>query len=233
MDRAFRGIWFPAEVYEDERLNWTDRVLLMEINSLDNDRGCFASNDYFAKFLRVSDRTVRESLARLRDLGLVTQESFDGRERVLHTTMRYGSGQTGSLVPGRPEENFHHNNTVNNPSNIPPVVVSKDTPTSPKGEDVAFDAFWAAYPRRVGKPAALRAWKALHVTALDIKPIMDGLAAHKRSEQWQRNNGQFIPHPSTWLNQRRWDGMAPDQPVNITNDVPRRSGFQRYGDGAD
>jgi hypothetical protein len=108
-------------------------------------------------------------------------------------------------------------------------------PSSPKGEDapLGFDDFWAAYPRRVGKPAALRAWRSLHVNALDIPRIMDGLAVHKRSEQWTKSNGQFIPYPSTWLNQRRWDGMTPDQPVNITNDEPPRRGFIRYGDGAD
>ena len=52
--RQFLGIWIPREIYLNKNLNWTDKILFVEINSLDNERGCFASNDYFAEFLSVS-----------------------------------------------------------------------------------------------------------------------------------------------------------------------------------
>lgn len=120
--------------------------------------------------------------------------------------------------------------TEKNPEQIDPSTINNPS-TKDQNTPAWFDQFWTQYPKKVGKPAALTAWRKLHVTALDIKPIMDGLAAQKRSEQWTKNGGQFIPHPSTWLNQRRWEGTQPDEPVKITNDEPRRSGFQRYGDG--
>ena len=48
--RDFKGVWFPAEVWLDERLTALDKFILMEIDSLDNDDGCYASNEHLAKF---------------------------------------------------------------------------------------------------------------------------------------------------------------------------------------
>ena len=38
---------------------------------------------------------------------------------------------------------------------------------------------------------------------------MESLEKHKRSDQWTKDGGQFVPHPATWLNQKRWQGDAP------------------------
>jgi hypothetical protein len=73
--------------------------------------------------------------------------------------------------------------------------------TKAKAEpDPDFATFWAAYPRKAAKPAALRAWGK---TAKDRPPLADilaAIAAHRR--QWA--DPQFIPHPATWLNAHRW-----------------------------
>jgi hypothetical protein len=69
--------------------------------------------------------------------------------------------------------------------------------------DDEFEKVWKAYPRKIGKQAAMQAWK----KAKDKPPLVDILQAiekAKQSEQWTKENGQFIPHPSTWLNQGRW-----------------------------
>lgn len=67
-----------------------------------------------------------------------------------------------------------------------------------------FDEFWAAYPRKVAKLAAIRAWdKAVKMASAE--EIIAAVEAQKKvCEQWQRDGGQFIPHPATWLNQGRW-----------------------------
>lgn len=66
-----------------------------------------------------------------------------------------------------------------------------------------FKSFWQAFPRKVGKEAALKAW----MKAKRKPPLQDILAAlesAKQSEQWTKSGGQFIPHPATWINQGRW-----------------------------
>lgn len=65
-----------------------------------------------------------------------------------------------------------------------------------------FLAFWAAYPRKTGKGAAWRAWKR-------EKPVLSvalaALAVVSGSDQWKREGGRFVPHPATWISQRRWE----------------------------
>ena len=68
----------------------------------------------------------------------------------------------------------------------------------------AFDAFWKAYPRKVGKGKALESW-------IKKSPPLDKclrtLSLLVQTDQWRREEGRFIPHPATWLNQGRWDDV--------------------------
>lgn len=76
---------------------------------------------------------------------------------------------------------------------------------NPFFNDPAFVAFWKAYPRKVGKGAARKVWTRLKPDAALQERILKAVEAAKRSPDWLREAGQFIPHPSTWLNQERWD----------------------------
>jgi uncharacterized protein YdaU (DUF1376 family) len=74
----------------------------------------------------------------------------------------------------------------------------------PYSED--FESFWTAYPRKVGKGAAWKAWKAAKTKPVQ-ETILSAVQAAKRSDQWTKDGGQFIPHPATWINQGRWDDV--------------------------
>jgi hypothetical protein len=67
-----------------------------------------------------------------------------------------------------------------------------------------FDAFWRAYPRKTGKGDARNKF-AKALTKTTFETIMTALERVKGSAQWQRDGGQYIPYPATWLNQERWD----------------------------
>ena len=77
-------------------------------------------------------------------------------------------------------------------------------PLPPKGENDGFEKFWIAYPRKTAKAAALKSWKKTKPDAEMQETILSALEQHKKTEQWTRDKGQFIPHPATWLNQCRW-----------------------------
>lgn len=82
----------------------------------------------------------------------------------------------------------------------------------------SFDEFWAAYPRKVGKGAARKAYaKAIRIASHD--DIMFGLS--QQIPAMQSKEKQFVPHPGTWLNQERWSD-EPEQP----NPVAGRAGSQ-------
>lgn len=75
------------------------------------------------------------------------------------------------------------------------------TGTRPSG---GFDAFWAAYPSKVGKAPALKAFEKIDPDEALLRDMLAALADQKRSVKWLKDGGQFIPNPATWLNQQRW-----------------------------
>ena len=67
-----------------------------------------------------------------------------------------------------------------------------------------FELFWNEYPRKVGKTNAYKSWDKQNLDSLSEK-IIKKVKEYKNNQQWQKENGQFIPHPTTWLNQGRWE----------------------------
>ncbi len=87
-NRSFKGIWIPAEIWLCNELSIMDVILLSEIDSLDKEKGCFASNGYLSKFLGISKINVSKHIKKLKTLGLIYQESFDGRKRILRSNVK-------------------------------------------------------------------------------------------------------------------------------------------------
>ena len=73
----------------------------------------------------------------------------------------------------------------------------------------AFEVFWTAYPRHTDKQAALRAFEKLKPDETMMQTILGAIERQKESPQWTKDGGQFIPHPATWLNGRRWEDEMP------------------------
>lgn len=87
------------------------------------------------------------------------------------------------------------------------------TPPSESPEQV-FDRFWSLYPRKVGKANAQKAWAKLKVDSTLFDRMAAALAAWSVSPDWTKDNGQFVPHPATWLNGKRWEDELP-VPANV------------------
>ena len=85
MKRDFKGVWIPAALWLEPDTNITEKCLLVEIDSLDNDpeKGCFASNEYLGKFIGVSAGRCANMVSDLKKRGYVEQVIFDGRNRGL------------------------------------------------------------------------------------------------------------------------------------------------------
>lgn len=71
-----------------------------------------------------------------------------------------------------------------------------------------FDLFWNAYPKKKSKADAEKAFKKLNPDKQLLDTMLGALEEQKRSQDWKRDNGQFIPYPATWLNGRRWEDDA-------------------------
>lgn len=85
-----------------------------------------------------------------------------------------------------------------------------------------FEEFWKVYPKKQDKQNALRAWKKLKPDAETQRKIMAAVRSQRDSPQWNKDGGQYIPLPSTWLNGRRWEDQA------VTGLTGKRVSAQMY-----
>ena len=89
------------------------------------------------------------------------------------------------------------------PNRLPRVEESKSKSKSRVRVEVddGFDLFWNTYPRKVGKGKAEEAWIK---NKPNVEDVLKTLSWQKQSKQWFKENGAFIPNPSTYINQKRW-----------------------------
>lgn len=81
--RAFKGIWIEKNIWLDEDLSITEKAFLAEISSLDNEHGCFASNEYFARFSKLSKSRVSSIISTLVEKNKITSEIiYEGKQVV-------------------------------------------------------------------------------------------------------------------------------------------------------
>lgn len=71
-------------------------------------------------------------------------------------------------------------------------------------EEIAFNEFWSAYPKKVNKKGCYKSFCKIKNLKEEMPLIMSALERFKASKGWQKDNGQFIPHPTTFINQERW-----------------------------
>ena len=86
--------------------------------------------------------------------------------------------------------------------------------------EARFDRFWALYPRKTAKQEAEKAFKRVDPDDELLETMIAAVEKQKKSEQWTRDGGQYIPHPATWLNQKRWTDEMPDshkQTLKVVN----------------
>ena len=91
MNRDFKGVWIPKDVWLDHNLSWMEKLLLVEIDSLDAEKGCFASNGYFGEFFNLSPSRISEMVSSLVSKGYITTfllyEGKQVKQRILTPTL--------------------------------------------------------------------------------------------------------------------------------------------------
>ena len=144
MERAFKGIWIPKEIWLNENLTLLEKVFLVEIDSLDNEEGCYASNEYFSGFFKLSKNRCSEVIKSLEKKGLV-KVSYKYKpntklieKRIIKVLEKSSIGirdideGTRNLDRGY-SENLEDNNTVfNNTNNISKYIDKENTPNKLK-----------------------------------------------------------------------------------------------------
>ena len=152
-----------------------------------------------------------ESQTKPSDNPNVTQVKPNHNPNVTQVKPNHNPTETQSKANQKPKKAYMNHELCimsNELCNIPPIVPPEGDGAEPVPKEqkaTGFDEFWQSYPHKVGKKAALSAWKKLKPNAGLRAKIMEALETQKASDQWRRENGRYIPNPSTWLNQGRWD----------------------------
>lgn len=148
-ERDFKGVWIPKEVWLDNRLSALDKVILTEIDSLDqSERGCFASNKHIADFCQCSETKVSKSVSLLIKLGYLYVQSFDGRQRELKSRLSNNANQTCKKDKADMKKRQESNTGTKTGSNT-----SKE-----KKERKTFDGIIAAYTSEQETTELLQEW---------------------------------------------------------------------------
>lgn len=112
---------------------------------------------------------------------------------------------------------------------IQDVYTSKDKTSKDKASKFnnntvqadAFNQFWNAYPagHKTGKQYCEKALAKVLKTGVTIETLLQALEEQKRSKQWTKDGGQYIPNPATWLNQGRWEDELEQQSIYKRRDI--------------
>lgn len=158
-ERDFKGVWVPREVWLNGELGWTEKMLLVEIESLDNENGCFASNEHFATFFGLSKNRISKMVSTLKEKGYITvkmvykegSKQIDKRIIRVDKSMFYGIGENDKgywrkrqggigenayrgIGENDKDNNTSINNTINNTSNIKTSTSEQVPPASDSEE---------------------------------------------------------------------------------------------------
>ena len=212
------------DVLLDTRLSYRARGVLVAILARpDNWR---VRSEQLAVEGREGRDAVRAALTELREHGYLVVEKVrqpDGTfvtEQVVYDTPNVAKPQVApETEKPAPDNQASENQAPDSQALLQVMVVSNENknhmPTVPVGEKTAssdFDVFWSGYPRKVGKTKAQRVW--VRLSKADRVAALRALPEHVSLWRVRQVAAEFIPHPTSWLNGRRWeDELLPTQTV--------------------
>lgn len=116
-------------------------------------------------------------------------------EKIIEIKQLYSTIVSRQSADNPPKKRRKSAVPTNLPTNLPGTSVNPD----------GFDLFWAVYPRKEKKQPAHKAWDKLNPQNGLVEKILRAVEVQKKSEQWKKDKGKYIPHPTTWLNEKRWE----------------------------
>ncbi|MFU2327753.1 helix-turn-helix domain-containing protein [Pseudomonas sp. NFX98] len=158
--------------------------------------------------------TVKRTLTSLQKQGLVVVEKLAKakHDQTNHYTINY---QADALIE---QGNLHRSEEGNLPQSVgaecPDLLTEITTKTTTETSSCSsgnpleeFERFWKLYPNSKSKKDARRAWLKLNPNPELCQTMMTALGTHCLSRDWTKDEGQFVPMASTWLNGERWNDV--------------------------
>jgi hypothetical protein len=157
------------------------------------------SQRHLAEDAKVGHKVVRDALRHLEQIGSIRTHKRTQR-KVMIEIVNWPIYQGDDDYKGTKEDNSRAQQ-----GHIEGTTVRREEGKNTTLHQNGFDSFWSLYPKKIGKLAALKAWKKINPNPEVVETIVQAVGEQKACEQWSKDNGQFIPYPATWLNQGRWE----------------------------
>lgn len=139
------------------------------------------------------------------DEGLDFLENFFDGEQTVEAEMVTGRAKTHERGDPNETRNFADGEQTVEAETVTGRAKTRSRGALTKRQEADFERFWEAYPKKISKGQAKRIWKKLNPNEQLQGQILAALERAKTSDQWAKENGQFIPHASTWLNAEGWE----------------------------
>ena len=231
---AFDRLAEIERISPKEQALW--RALMSIANSLGWPETFSVANLTLQSKAVLSERDVTEARNRLAQRGLIEYKTRGGSKAPIYSIVKITDNpadnpadKTGDKPPTKSPDNPATNyggNPADNPATLNRLEKIRqdknNPPNPPRGYDALFDRFWSAYPKKVAKDTAKKAFAKHKPDEAMTGVMLAALEKHKRTDQWTRDGGQFIPNPATWLNQKRWEDELP-KPF-----IGKKTVFQAY-----
>lgn len=147
----------------------------------------------------VTEKQVRSAIAKLEKWGFLGKQT--GKQGTIVTICNYSRFQDDSDSMGKPMGKIRAND--GQLLRIIKKEKNKDIDQKQDQIDINFERFWKAYPKRVGRGKVEKIFRKINPDEKLMMKILTAIAEQKNSSQWQ--DKKYVPHPSTWLNQKRWE----------------------------
>lgn len=218
---------------------WVSVKISASITEIELESGQFIfGRNSAAKELNMTPSGVWKRMQKLKNLGNLELKS--NNQFSIITIMNWDSYQSDENKSDTESNNQvttkeQPGNTNKNVKNVKKDKNDKNPPNPPRGNvpneySESFETWWAAYPNKIGKLAAFRAWKKIGESkTATVQELIKAINDQIRANHFRGSNGaDYIPNPATWLNQGRWmDDIKKAPPVVL---LPIKPFEKKYGD---
>ncbi len=215
----------------DDNLSLKALGLLVKLLSLP-DNWEFSENGLEKAFKKDGQSSIRSGLKELENCGYLTRKKGrDDKGRIARVEWIITENphlENPSLdnpnLDNQPQLNTKEPNTKRIERNKQESGSASAEPSD------GFLMFWAEYPKKVGKIAALKAWNKIKPCKQLSEKIVSAVKTQKTWKSWTKDGGQYIPNPATWLNQGRWEDENMDAESTAEHNEADQSAAPRFED---
>ena len=255
-----KGIWIPQEIWNLKELTWTEILLLAKVESFEKQciEGCFATNEHFANYLRVTKESAsrlinklvkenyliskvvyKEGTKQIQKRKLSINRNFislkiskSGEQVSAEMLCPFNTDVVQPLYTDAKDNNKYINNKINNNIYAQNFSEEKKEHKNKLSKNLSelFEKFYKNYPKKKGKHRAYRWFKTHKPDEALVAKMIEATNQQKETFDWKKQNGKYIPHPATWLNGGNWENeIRPEEIAQVSeNSVARFLAIELY-----